>query len=43
MDRSLLNQATSYEDQPVSGVVLRDISKMSFAGFDVSEQLVDYL
>ena len=43
MDRTLLNKATSYDDQPVTGVELNEIIRQTGLSFDASEQLVEYL
>lgn len=43
MDRVLLNQATSVDEQPVSGIILRDVAKATLHDAVASELTCDYL
>ncbi|CAD7951973.1 unnamed protein product [Amoebophrya sp. A25] len=43
MDRALLNKATQPDQNPVTGVELVEIAKLTFQTFEATEQLVDYL
>ena len=43
MDRSLLNKATAPDEHPVTGIELTELAKMTFAAFEVPEQMVEYL